>query len=120
LAARLPDYMVPASYTVLDRLPLTPNGKIDYKNLPTPTTTTTTAKRAPRTAREHQLVQLFAGVLGLERAQVGIDETFFALGGDSLLAMRLTARARTAFGLNLTIQTLFAHPTVARLARELA
>src|SRR6185437_12833664 len=96
LTTLLPDHMIPTTYTPLNQLPLPPHGKIDYKNLPTPNTAAPTAKRAPRTPRELELTHLFADILGRDPADLSIDDTFFELGGDSLLAIRLSSRARTA------------------------
>ncbi len=117
LGAHLPEYMVPAAIVVLDTLPLTPNGKLDRKALPAPDFTSV-SQREPRTPQEHLLARLFAEVLGLER--IGIDDSFFDLGGDSLLATRLVSRIRSAMAVELTIRALFEAPTVARLIHELA
>ncbi|WP_282582773.1 AMP-binding enzyme, partial [Pseudomonas umsongensis] len=81
VAKKLPDYMVPAAIVILDRLPLTPNGKLDTRALPTPNFTSRDV-RLPRTPTERKLARLFAEVLGLE--QVGLDDRFFDLGGDSI------------------------------------
>ena len=112
LGASLPDYMVPAAFVALDRLPLTPNGKLDRKALPAPDFTPATI-RGPRTPQEELLCALFAEVLGLER--VGIDDNFFALGGDSIMSIQLVSRARKA-GLIITPRAVFQHQTVAALA----
>ncbi|ATL69942.1 non-ribosomal peptide synthetase [Nocardia terpenica] len=92
LAARLPEFSVPAVVVVLDSFPLTVNGKIDRAALPAPEFTGKAAGRAPRSETERVLCDLFAEILGLDR--VGADDSFFELGGDSILSMRLAARAR--------------------------
>ncbi len=114
LAARLPDYMIPAACVPLDRLPLSPNGKLDFKALPAPDLTSATPFRAPRTAREEALAALFAEVLGVDR--VGVDDGFFALGGHSLLATRLIGRVRAELGVEIPIRKIFDLPTVSALA----
>ncbi|MEU0505764.1 amino acid adenylation domain-containing protein, partial [Nocardia sp. NPDC005998] len=87
LSDRLPSYMVPSSIMVLDRIPLTPVGKLDRKALPRPVFTDTKPFRAPRTATEHTVARAFIDVLGIDR--IGLDDSFFALGGDSLVATRV-------------------------------
>ena len=113
VAASLPDYMVPAAFVVLERLPLTPNGKLDRRALPAPRSAPPRRCAAPRTPQEEILCALFAEVLGLER--VGIDDNFFALGGDSIISIQLVSRARKA-GLVITPREVFQHQTVAALA----
>ena len=109
----LPEPLVPAAVVVLDRLPLTPNGKLDRRALPAPEFAAAAGGRGPRTPQEVLLCGLFAELLGLER--VGIDDNFFALGGDSIVSIQLVSRARQA-GLVLTPRAVFEHQTVAGLA----
>ncbi|MFF4266233.1 amino acid adenylation domain-containing protein [Streptomyces virginiae] len=113
VAASLPDYMVPAAVVLLDRLPLTPNGKLDRRQLPVPEFAPAGDHRAPAGPREELLAGLFAGVLGLE--QVGTHDSFFDLGGDSIMAIQLVGRARRS-GLLLSPAQVFEHKTVAALA----
>ena len=114
LGERLPPYMVPAAVVVLDALPLTANGKLDTRALPAPEYTEGDGYRAPANAVEEILAGIYAQVLGLER--VGVDESFFDLGGDSILSMQVVARARAA-GLICRPRDIFVEQTVARLAR---
>ena len=113
LAERLPAYMVPAAVVALDTLPLTPNGKLDTRALPAPEYTAG-EYRAPASAIEEILAGIYAQVLGVER--VGVDDSFFDLGGDSLLAMRLIAAVNTGLDTGLAVRTVFDAPTIAELA----
>ncbi|MCC3650366.1 amino acid adenylation domain-containing protein [Streptomyces sp. S07_1.15] len=112
-AAVLPEYMVPAAVLVLDALPVTENGKVDRKSLPAPEFEGAASGREPRTVAEETLCRLFAEVLGVER--VGVEDSFFALGGDSIMSMQLAARARRA-DLLFKAQDVFEHETPAGLA----
>ncbi|WP_328222227.1 non-ribosomal peptide synthetase [Streptomyces sp. NBC_00310] len=112
VAARLPDHMVPAAVLALDRFPELANGKLDRAALPAPDFSALSSGRAPATEMERTLCEVFADVLGLE--QVGVDDDFFALGGDSIVAMQLVGRARAA-GVRITPRLMFRHRTVAAL-----
>ncbi|MFG2647895.1 amino acid adenylation domain-containing protein [Streptomyces sp. NPDC048436] len=113
VARTLPEYMVPAAVLTLDTLPVTRNGKVDRDALPAPDFAGKAAGRAPRTETEAILCALTAELLGLER--VGAEDSFFELGGDSIMSMQLVARARRA-NLLLTAQDVFEHETPAGLA----
>ena len=117
LDAWLPTYMVPVGIAVLDRFPLTPAGKVDRRALPPVALSATGAGRAPATAQERALVELFAEVLGL--ADVGADDSFFDLGGNSLLATRLVSRVRATLRVEVPIRVVFDEPTPAALALRL-
>jgi non-ribosomal peptide synthase protein (TIGR01720 family) len=114
LAERLPAYMVPAAVVALDALPLTVNGKLDTRALPAPEYQDVDSYRAPVDVVEGILADIYAQVLGLDR--VGVDESFFELGGDSILSMQVVARARAA-GVLCRPRDVFVEQTVARLAR---
>ncbi|MGW2386874.1 amino acid adenylation domain-containing protein [Streptomyces sp. NPDC001658] len=118
LARTLPAHMVPATIVVLDALPLTASGKLDRKALPAPGAPAAEARVAPRNGTEQKLRDLFADVLGLDPLHVGVDDSFFDLGGHSLLVPRLTTRVRADLGTALPVRALFETPTVAGLARR--
>ena len=115
VAGQLPEYMVPAAVVVLDALPVTVNGKLDRPALPAPEFGGLAVSREPRTAAEEIVCGLFAEVLGLER--VGAEDSFFELGGDSLLAMRLIARVRAVLDAEIPIRDLFTGPSPAAVLR---
>ncbi|MEW5927966.1 MAG: amino acid adenylation domain-containing protein, partial [Gemmatimonadota bacterium] len=116
VGARLPEYMVPAAFAMLDALPLTPSGKLDRRALPAPRWGAEGAYVAPRTAAEEVLAGIWSEVLGVER--VGVEENFFSLGGHSLLAMQVATRVRQALGVELPPRALFEAPTVAALSER--
>ena len=114
LSERLPEYMVPAAVVLLDALPLTSNNKLDARALPAPEYASGDGYRAPANAVEEVLADIYAQVLGLDR--VGVDDSFFELGGDSILSMQVVSRARAA-GLRCRPRDVFDEQTVAGLAR---
>ncbi|MEV3991289.1 amino acid adenylation domain-containing protein [Streptomyces sp. NPDC049837] len=113
LAEVLPEHMVPSLLIALPELPLTPHGKVDRKALPAPDFATTHTGGAPRTDAERILCEVLAEVLGLPR--IGVDDSFFALGGDSISAIQVVSRARKA-GLSVTSRDVFQHRTPAAIA----
>jgi amino acid adenylation domain-containing protein len=116
LEERLPNYMVPSSFAILESLPLTPNGKIDRKALPKPDQMQlefAATYAVPRNPVEQILAEIWAEVLALK--QVGIHDNFFQLGGDSILTIQVISKADLA-GLSLTPKQLFTHQTIAKLA----
>ena len=116
---RLPEYMVPALFMVLETLPLTPNGKLDRKALPIPDGDIWGASvvyAAPENALQAELVTIWADVLKLAPTTIGIQHSFFELGGHSLLAGQIISRVRTAFAVELPIRELMENPTIAGMA----
>ena len=118
LAHRLPAYMVPAAVVALAALPVTVNGKLDTRALPAPDYQDAARYRAPTSAVEEVLAGVYAQVLGVER--VGVDDSFFDLGGDSLSTMRLIAAINAALDVDLPVRTVFEAPTVAQLATRIS
>ncbi|MER6746443.1 amino acid adenylation domain-containing protein [Streptomyces fungicidicus] len=114
--ARLPHYLVPAAFVLLDALPLTVQGKLDTAALPEPEASVPHSGVAPRTPAETVVAQIWCEVLDLSK--VGVHDDFFALGGHSLRAVAVASRLRTAFDCPLQVRDLFEHPTVERLAAE--
>ncbi|WP_052586064.1 non-ribosomal peptide synthetase [Bacillus velezensis] len=113
LSKQLPNYMVPAYMMELEKLPLTPNGKLDRKNLPEPELALQTAYTAPRNELEEQLSVIWQEVLGTK--QVGIEDSFFELGGDSIKALQVAARLGR-YGWKMTASDIFRHPSIKELA----
>jgi amino acid adenylation domain-containing protein len=117
LGKRLPPYMVPSAFVMLDTLPMTANGKVDRKALPAPPTSPAAGYTAPRTPVEEKLAAIWAQALGVPR--IGVHDDFFALGGHSLLGGRVFAEIERTFGKRLPLATLFQGGTVERLAKLL-
>ncbi len=115
LGGLLPPHMVPSVFVPLEKLPLTPNGKTDRQALPAPGPAQAAdgPRTAPRTDTERRVARIWADVLGIE--EVGADDNFFALGGDSILSMQVVSRLRRD-GLHVATRDLFTHQTVAELA----
>ncbi|NNC03637.1 amino acid adenylation domain-containing protein [Corallococcus exiguus] len=121
LLERLPEYMVPSNIVVLERMPLSPNGKADRKALPAPESGGADPSRpfvAPGTAIEQQIAQAWKDLLHVD--QVGLDDPFFELGGNSLLALQLHRRLTAELGVTLALTDLFQYPTVRALAARLS
>ncbi|MEE2061899.1 amino acid adenylation domain-containing protein [Rhodococcus artemisiae] len=115
VAARLPAHMVPTTVVVLDEIPLTPVGKLDHRALPIPDLTATGGDyRPPATDLEHVLADILADILGHER--VSVEDNFFDIGGNSLIATRVVARVNAALGTDAGVRVLFEAPTVRSLA----
>ena len=115
LREKLPDYMVPSAFVVLDTLPLTPNGKLDWKAFPAPEPRVKeSAWLAPRDATERRLARVWEEVLDVR--PVGVTDSFFELGGHSILGTRLFAHVEKEFGQRLPLGTLFEAPTIEKLA----
>jgi amino acid adenylation domain-containing protein len=117
---KLPEYMVPSAFVVLDSLPLTPNGKLDRKALPAPDQTRPELEKtfvAPRTPVEETLASIWSDVLQFDH--VGIHDNFFELGGHSLLATQLISRIRETFKIDLPLRSLFEAPTIYGLAQRI-
>ena len=119
LVSRLPDYMIPATFVLLEELPLTPNGKVDRATLPEPDATNTVRDEvfvAPRTPTEERIAGIVSILLNVE--WVGIDDNFFMLGGHSLLGTQIIARVADTFGVDLSLRILFEAPTIRQLSAE--
>ncbi|MEH2266221.1 amino acid adenylation domain-containing protein [Nostoc sp.] len=120
LQEKLPSYMVPAAFVILDSLPLTPNGKIDRQNLPACDRTRPDLEEtfvAPRNPIEEKLAAIWAELLGLDL--IGVNDNFFYLGGHSLIATQMLSRVREVFPVELSFGQIFENPTIASLAQLL-
>ncbi|MEG4393805.1 amino acid adenylation domain-containing protein [Microcoleus sp. BROC3] len=118
LAEKLPEYMIPSAFVVLESLPVTANGKVDRLALPVPQPIKLEwagGYVAPHTSIEEVLVKIWVEVLGIKR--VGIRDNFFELGGHSLLATQLVSRVRDAFAVELPLRRVFEAPTIAELSK---
>ncbi len=114
LGAKLPSYMVPQHVVLLSAFPLTPNGKVDRKLLPAPEASGSSSYREPETEIEEQLALEYQDLLSA--ARVGLDDDFFALGGHSMLALRLVTRIRALWGIELPMRVVFSTPTLKALS----
>ncbi|PMB23827.1 non-ribosomal peptide synthetase [Fischerella thermalis] len=115
---KLPEYMLPSAYVLLETLPLSTNGKIDRKALPEFNLVKSQQEKTfvlPRTSLEKQLVEIWADILNIK--QIGIHDNFFEIGGDSLLAIQVSSRVRQAFCVELPLRRLLDSPTIAGLAK---
>jgi SAM-dependent methyltransferase/acyl carrier protein len=120
VSERLPEYMVPQAFLVLEALPLMANGKVDRRSLPKPSwaKSVTREYQAPRTPTERAIAEIWGRILKVDR--VGIDDNFFELGGHSLLATQTMSRIRQTFRVDLPLRAIFESPTVASLAAMVA
>jgi amino acid adenylation domain-containing protein len=115
LAARLPDYMVPAAYVTMSALPLTPNGKLDRRALPKlPNRPDTVDYVTPRNAVEDMIIDIWRDILKIDK--IGVHDNFFDLGGHSLLATRVVVNTNDYLGINVPLRAIFDNPTVAGFA----
>ena len=115
LEVQLPEFMIPSFYVVLPRLPLTANGKLDRRNLPAPDESLdddALRNQGPRHPLEEKMLELWAGVLGLEKRAIGIDSHFFRIGGHSLKAAMLLAHVERELGVQIPLTQLFRFPTI--------
>jgi hypothetical protein len=120
IRTKLPEYMVPVAYVLIDKLPLTPSKKIDYKSLPIPGIADTTIRSEfvePRTETERIMAEIGKEILGIEK--MGVHDNFFELGGHSLLATQFISRIKDSFKKELSLKVLFKNPTIAGLSLEL-
>jgi amino acid adenylation domain-containing protein len=120
LSESLPSYMVPSTFIRLEALPLTPTGKVDRRALPAPDSVEPEPLVnfiAPRTALEQQLAEIWSGIL--KRSPIGIQDNFFEIGGNSLLATQIISSIRSAFGVELPLQVLFESSTIVELSSQI-
>jgi acyl carrier protein len=117
LSQKLPDYMIPSTFTTLEKIPLTQNGKLDRRSLPEPESIRSETYVGPRNELEEKLCNIWQEVLGIEK--VGIHDSFFRLGGDSMKAIQMTSVGRKNAGLEISLPLLFKHKSIFNLAQHL-
>ena len=120
LKQKLPEYMLPTSFVLLEKLPITPSGKVDRKSLPAPDTSALSLRSsyvAPRTDTEQQVSQIWSQILKLEK--IGIHDNFFELGGYSLLGTQILTRVRKIFAINIPLKVLFESSTITEFANRI-
>ena len=115
----LPDYMIPSVFVHLDEFPLTGNGKLNMKALPEPDFTNTYTYIAPQNETEKQLCIIYEEILHLDASTISVEDNFFALGGNSILAIKLVNKINQVFNKNIRIVSIFTHKTIRKLADHL-
>jgi acyl carrier protein len=116
LRKQAPEYMTPQAFVLIDEMPLTQNGKVDLEALPAPTDARLGPEEtyvAPRNSVEETIVDIWSQLLGVD--SIGVNDNFFALGGNSILAIQLTSRLKKAFDLELQLRAIYDHQTPAAL-----
>ncbi len=117
LALTLPDYMIPAYFVCMDKIPLTSHGKVDRKALPDPVFKAGKRYIAPENEIEQKLVEIWAGVLQIDKDMIGIKDSFFELGGHSLKSIRLAGEIHKAFGVKIDLDKIFKSPYITSLSK---
>ncbi len=120
LGSALPDYMIPSFFVRLETMPLTPNGKVDMKALPEPSRTGDSEYTPPRDETDEKLIDIWSGILKVEKEKIGIDTNFFELGGHSLSATVLIANIHKAFNIKLPLIDIFRFATIRELSGALS
>ncbi len=119
LARTLPDYMIPSYFVIIDRIPLTPNGKINRKALPEPKTevaATAGQYTAPRDKAEEKLVEIWSEILAIEKEKIGIENSFFQLGGNSLSLIKMVSQVYKSFAVEVSFTRIFANPVIKEIS----
>jgi len=117
LSKKLPAYMIPLYFIQLERIPITSNGKIDLKSLPTPEGKSLPGYKPPRNAIEAKLVEIWSGLLEIEKKKIGIEDNFFSLGGHSLKATILAAKIQKAFNVRMVLTEIFNRATIKEISQ---